>query len=357
MFRIATHKLRLRLISLPRIIFIVAITTLFRCSQPAVVVYSGETMGTYYRVSYYGNEDYESHIQHILSNVNMSMSSWLPDSEINRFNSTPIGTPVQLSPELCEVVSVAIQMNVFSDGAYDISIGRAVSDLGFTPEIGGQASNGEAIDQSNFINRQNIEEGDALFMQGCELTRVTMTAIVDLSSIAKGFAVDQIGRFLESRGVTQYLVDIGGELRAGDYKPDGSPWRIAVEVPDIDGGVQHVIELANMAIATSGDYRNFREIAGEIESHLIDPSSGRSVHSRLTSVSVLNASAMKADAWATALFVMGPERAIITADRSETPVYMLLRSEQNDAVSELGDSIEPASVEVLANSFWHDHFE
>jgi FAD:protein FMN transferase len=355
--KITRIKTPVRLKSLTRIFSIFAIVGLIGCSQPAVTAYNGETMGTYYRVSYYGNGDYASDIQSILSNVNDSMSGWLPDSEISRFNSTPIRTPVQLSPELCEVISFALQMKMFSDGAYDISIGRMVVDMGFAPKLDGQTNNREQIDQSSLPNQQEIETGNSLLLQECELTRLKTVAIIDLSSIAKGFAVDQIGRFLESKGVSQYLVDIGGELRAGDYKPDGSPWRIAVEVPSIDGGVQHVIELANTAIATSGDYRNFREVAGQIESHLIDPHSGHSVHSRLTSVSVLNASAMKADAWATALFVMGPERAMNAANRSATPVYMLLRSEQNDGVNDLGDSSESASVEVQANSFWHDHFE
>lgn len=353
--------MRTRLKVIMRVLCVSAITGLMACSQPTAMVYSGETMGTYYRVSYYGSVDYQSDIQSILSAVNNSMSSWLPESEISRFNSLPSGIPVQLSPELCEVVGFAVQLMALSDGAYDISIGKIVADLGFGPQPdaaikSSQVSADEVSGQLELAGQQPRAGKDSLLLQGCELTRLNPQAMIDLSSIAKGFAVDQIGAFLESKDLNQYLVDIGGELRAGDYKPDGSPWRIAVEVPNIDGGIQHVIELANIAIATSGDYRNFREVAGQLESHLIDPLSGRSVHSRVTSLSVLNASAMRADAWATALFVMGPERAMEIANRSKTPVYMLLRSEQNGDIIDREDGDEPPSVEVLANSYWHDYF-
>lgn len=365
MSNIAINTMRFGLVQLTRIFFVLAIGGLTACSPPAANVYTGETMGTYYRVSYYGEGDYLSDIQGILTGVNNSMSSWLPDSEINLFNAKPVGTPVQLSPDLCEVVDFALQLKELSDGAYDISIGKVVADMGFGPKLesladsvsaeGDEVSN-EGNDLSG-LQPQKIIASETLRLQGCELTRLDAAARLDLSSIAKGFAVDQIGDFLESKGLDQYLVDIGGELKAGNYKPDGSPWRIAVEVPSVSGGVQHVIELVNMAIATSGDYRNFREEGGEVASHLIDPRSGGAAQSRITSISVLNASAMRADAWATALFVMGPPRAMYLANHTKTPVYMLLRSEQNGGAYDLGTPEEAFSVEVSANSYWRDHFE
>ena len=315
---------------------------LVACSEQVVSVYLGETMGTYYRVSYFGDEDYSQDIEKILTGVNRSMSTWLPDSELSRFNAKAPGTAVLLSPDLCEVVGFGLEVFELSDGAYDISIGKLVAEKGFGP---GFVAN-DSGDQDEGAKVVPSQSGKPLLMRDCELTRLAESARLDLSSIAKGFAVDKLALFLETQGINSYLVDIGGELRAGDSKPDGTPWRIAIEEPNIDGGIQHVIELTNIAIATSGDYRNFHEVHGQANSHLIDPISGLSVHSEITSLSVLNASAMQADAWATALFVMGVERAMSTANMAKMPVYMLFRSEQN------GDPNDS-----LVNSFWQDYFD
>ncbi|MBT5032687.1 MAG: FAD:protein FMN transferase [Proteobacteria bacterium] len=335
-------------------IFIVAfLSGAVACSEQAVSVYSGETMGTYYRVSYFGDTDHSQDIEAILTSVNNSMSTWLPDSELSRFNAIPYGTAVSLSPDLCEVVSFGLELFVLSEGAYDISIGQLVADSGFGPT----SKVIESVDQDEMPDAAPFEAAVPLLMHNCELTRLTVSAMLDLSSIAKGFAVDKLARFLESHGIGSYLVEIGGELRAGNSKPDGTPWRIAIEIPDIEGGVQHVIELTNIAIATSGDYRNFLEVDGRVESHLMDPISGRSVRSEITSLSVLNISAMQADAWATALFVMGPAHAMSAAHTAKMPVYMLLRSEQNDDPETADSPGELAAIEVIANSFWRDHFD
>ena len=351
--RVMNIKMRVGVEQFTWIFFVAFLSGTIGCSEQAVSVYSGETMGTYYRVSYFGDADHSQDIEEILTSVNNSMSTWLPDSELSRFNAIPYGTVVPLSPDLCEVVSFGLELFVLSEGAYDISIGKLVAENGFGPNFNVI----ESGDQGGMSDAAPFEAGVPLLMHNCELTRLTVSAMLDLSSIAKGFAVDKLARFLESQGIGSYLVEIGGELRAGDSKPGGTPWRIAIEIPDIKGGVQHVIELTNIAIATSGDYRNFHEVDGRIESHLIDPISGGSVHSEITSLSVLDISAMQADAWATALFVMGPERAMSVAHTAKMPVYMLLRSEQNGDADKADVTKELASIEVLANSFWRDYFD
>ena len=153
-------------------------------------------------------------------------------------------------------------------------------------------------------------------------------AHVDLSAIAKGFAVDEIARLLDERQIRSYLVEIGGELRAHGSKPDGSPWKIAIEQPlPGERSIQAVIALRDNAIATSGDYRNYVEKDGKRYSHTINPRSGRPIDHGLASISIIAGSAMRADALATAIMVMGPEEGYRLALREGLAAQLIVRSE------------------------------
>ncbi|MDG2089412.1 MAG: FAD:protein FMN transferase [Arenicellaceae bacterium] len=168
--KISDNKIRIRLRALVRIFITLSLAGLLACSQSNVIIHASETMGTYYRVSYYGNGDYSSHIRNILSDVNTSISSWLLDFEINRFNSKPIGRPIKLSRELCEVVSFALQLGVLSDGAYDISIGRLVTNMGFAPKLGSQA-NSHRVTSLSVLNANTMQAdawATALFVMGAK---------------------------------------------------------------------------------------------------------------------------------------------------------------------------------------------
>ena len=170
LLKISDNKIRIRLRALVRIFITLSLAGLLACSQSNVIIHASETMGTYYRVSYYGNGDYSSHIRNILSDVNTSISSWLLDFEINRFNSKPIGRPIKLSPELCEVVSFALQLGVLSDGAYDISIGRLVANMGFAPKLGSQA-NSHRVTSLSVLNANTMQAdawATALFVMGAK---------------------------------------------------------------------------------------------------------------------------------------------------------------------------------------------
>ena len=150
---------------------------------------------------------------------------------------------------------------------------------------------------------------------------------VDLSAIAKGFAVDEVVRLLHERNIQSYLVEIGGELRARGAKPDGSPWKVAIERPPSGGrSVQSIVALRDRAIATSGDYRNYLEKDGRRYSHTINPRTGRPIAHGLAAVSVITASAMRADALATAIMVMGPEEGYRLAVREALAVQLIIRS-------------------------------
>ncbi len=149
---------------------------------------------------------------------------------------------------------------------------------------------------------------------------------IDLSAIAKGFAVDAVAESLKAEGVSNFLVDIGGEMLAIGKKADDIPWKIAIESPGTNKrGIQSVLPLTNLAIATSGDYRNYFESKGQRFSHEIDPRTGQSINHNLVSVSVLDKSCMTADAWATALIVLGPERGKDLAEKAKLPFFFILK--------------------------------
>ncbi|MDE0956534.1 MAG: FAD:protein FMN transferase, partial [Pseudomonadales bacterium] len=152
---------------------------------------------------------------------------------------------------------------------------------------------------------------------------------IDLSAIAKGYGVDAVARLLELHELNDYLVEVGGELRAHGKKPDGSPWRIAIETPSVDARqIYQVVKVNNMAVATSGNYRNYYEQDGTRYSHTLDPSTLRPVTHNLASVTVVDASAARADALATALMVMGDEQGVAWATRHQVPAYFIMKQDQ-----------------------------
>ena len=159
--------------------------------------------------------------------------------------------------------------------------------------------------------------------------RKSLTAVrVDLSSLAKGFGVDQIADALKTLEIQDYMVEVGGEIRTSGLNPSGRPWQIAVEVPVTAGrGIQRVVPLGDLALATSGDYRNYFEQDGVHFCHIIDPRTGRPVSHRLASVSVLADTCMEADALATALFVLGPEDGLQLAATQGIPALFLVRTD------------------------------
>ncbi|GAL06806.1 thiamin biosynthesis lipoprotein ApbE [Photobacterium aphoticum] len=167
-------------------------------------------------------------------------------------------------------------------------------------------------------------------MQGNNLIKDIPDLYVDLSSIAKGFGVDVVADYFEQLGVADYLVEVGGEIRLKGKNVEGVPWRIAIEKPTEDGSraIQEVIEPGNMAVATSGDYRNYFEQDGVRYSHLINPKTGKPIANHVVSVTVLNPSCMTADALATAFSVMGEEKAIALANKEKLAVLLIVKTEQ-----------------------------
>ncbi len=257
-----------------------------------------------------------------LARIDASMSHWRGDSEISRFNATPAGTWVTLSPPLATVLRASITLSAQSEGAFDVTVGALASAWGFGPAPRSVPAPAAALaaarEQVGFRRLELV--GDRL--------RKIDAVHIDLSAIAKGYAVDALALALDERGCGHYLVEIGGEVRARGERRRGGPWRVAIEQPDAATPAPHrVIVLADAAIATSGDYRNIIERDGARRSHILDPLQGAPVGDGLASVSVVHESAMWADGYATLIMALGKERGLAFAAERQLPAFLVARTQ------------------------------
>jgi thiamine biosynthesis lipoprotein len=260
-----------------------------------------------------------------LAAVNARMSTWDPDSELSRFNAADPGAWFEVSAPLVEVVSAARTLSERTDGAFDVTVGPLVDLWGFGP---GESVAEDALPDDAAIAAARARTG----WQRLEVRadppalRRAEEVTVDLSAIAKGHGVDAMGAVVEAAGVTDYLAEIGGELRARGRNGRGVPWVIGIEVPDPArrGVAREALGLDDAAVATSGDYRNFFTVDEARYSHTIDPATGRPVSHDVASVTVVHDSAMWADGWATALNVLGAERGLAVAETQGLAVLFIL---------------------------------
>ena len=300
-------------------------------------------MGTTWSVTYgqAGSElepqELSRQIAERLEAVNASMSTYRDSSELMQFNQAGVGQSVALSSDLHTVLSAALRVGEASAGAYDVTVAPLVNLWGFGPDGPAQGvpprDEIEAIMSS--VGQQYLQLDDA------GIATKSQPVQVDLSSIAKGFGVDAVANVLENAGITDYLAEVGGEMRLAGVSPRGDDWRVAIESPQPgQRGVALAFSATNIAVATSGDYRNFFEIDGVRYSHSIDARSGWPVRHDLVSVTVLHQSAMWADAWATALTTLGPDAALSTANQRGLAVY-LIRRHQGALVIEYSHGFAP----------------
>ncbi len=329
----------------PRVLVLLLVTALLvACGEPPPeqVRLTGATMGTRYNITWMAHaddlapEEVHKGVEAVLEAVNASMSTWRDDSEITRFNASEPGGWFEVSDDFADVFEMARAVSSASGGAYDVTVGPLVDLWGFGPDMGDTVPEQGEIDTALAgVGQQRIE-----FDRQRPALRKPAPMAVDFSSIAKGYGVDRIAEWLEAQGIHRYLVEVGGEIRVSGDNPRGKPWHIAVEKPDATTrDVVATVRLEDAAIATSGDYRNFFEVDGVRYSHTIDPRSGRPVHHDLVSVTVIHPSATMADAWATALTVLGTEAAMEVARREELAVYLISRD---------GDELRVASSPAMA---------
>ena len=296
----------------------------------APVSISGPTMGTSYSIKLSElpagviQEALHRDIDNILERINDQMSTYRQDSELSRFNRSAGRDWFDVSPETAQVVRESLLISLKSGGAFDVTVGPLVNLWSFGPQQQPRKipSDGEINAILAVIGYEYLK----VRTSAPALKKLVARLEVDLSAIAKGFAVDQVAELLIQRGVKGFLVEIGGEIRTFGTKANGNPWSVGIELPaDDQRSVQEVVKLDDLALATSGDYRNFFMEDGKRYSHTIDPRTGRPVEHRLASVSVIAEHCMLADAWATTLMVLGPEKGYEFAVGQDLAVVFVIR--------------------------------
>jgi FAD:protein FMN transferase len=279
----------------------------------------GHTMGTSWSVKLVAPARLDVHalhggIQAQLDTVVAQMSTWEPASDIARFNRAEAGTGHSLPEHFCKVLNCALAIARASDGAYDPTVGPLVAAWGF-----GAAATSHRVPDPMQLSAARASVGWRRLVLEDERRVLQPGGLqLDLSAIAKGYGVDCVARFLRGRGIVSALIEVGGELYGYGRKPDNQAWRVLVESP-ADEGTQElaprVIALHDLAVATSGDRWHWFEHDGRRYSHTLDPRSGAPVEHAPAAVTVVAVDAMQADAWATALTVMGVDDGIAFAEQ------------------------------------------
>lgn len=290
---------------------------------------SGQTMGTTYHITIVDEPSldlaqHQSVLQNDIDNklryINQLMSTYIPDSEISRFNQTSDNTWFQLSAETFSVIEYSLYLSELSQGKFDITVSPLIDLWGFGAKGNTDFPSDEAIAKAKLqVGWKDIVLDKALLR-----IKKNKPLRIDLSAIAKGYGVDAIAQLLEDNGVKRYLVEIGGEIRVKGTNADNIFWRLGIETPSFfQSQAQKVIRVEDQSVATSGDYRNFFEKNGIRYSHTIDPDTGKPVIHNIASITVINESAMKADGLATAFMALGEDKALTVADQYGIPVYIL----------------------------------
>ena len=294
---------------------------------------SGKAFGTTYMVKwvYHAQEADEvavrAAVERVVESINKSMSTYHKDSELSLFNQSKSLEAVNISVELMKVLQEAERIRNLTDGAFDVTIGPVINAWGFGPMEVLEPPADEVLKQAwARVGSQHIELNPGV---GTILKKIP-DVYVDLSAIAKGYAVDQVAKALDNLGFSRYLVEIGGELRGRGQGPEKA-WTVGIEHPKPKDGTREVYEtlpLTDLSMATSGNYRNYVLKGGKRVTHIIDARNGQPVSHGLGSVSVLHRECMSADALATALYVLGYQEGMALAEEEHWAVLFLIP--QND---------------------------
>jgi len=295
--------------------------SLSACDNPEEQTITGMTMGTTYRIKVVAGRSADlahlkTAVDQRLEAINRSMSTYRPDSEISRFNAqSDIDAPFAVSADFLRVMLAAREVYRLTGGALDGTIQPLVNLWGF-----GQDDPPQQVPSETAVEaaRQRVGFDRIDISASGYLTKLRPDVTVDLSSIAKGYGVDQVAALLAAKGFSHFLVEIGGEIYAAGQRPDGRPWRVGINLPQPQAAadaVYSVVRLEDRALATSGDYRQYYEIDGRFFSHIIDPRSGYPVQNRVVSATVVADTCTLADALATAVVVLGVEQGLKLLNR------------------------------------------
>lgn len=297
--------------------------------------YSGKTMGTTYNVVAVAPADTPSvklgkAIEASLRRVNRHLSNWDPKSEVSRFNAATVATPIAVSDMMVKVVAAANAVHRDSLGHFDVTLAPLISLWGF----------GRRTPEQPFPSVEKIEAARSQVGQAAKLsldesartlTKLDPGVTVNLAAIAKGYGVDEVAATLRQFGIENYMVEIGGDLVTRGRNARGRRWRIGIEKPDPAGrSIQLTVDIGALGMATSGDYRNYREKDGIRYSHILSVRTGRPITHKTASVTVLADSAMLADAWATALLALGMSNGMKIARKHNLAALFIYRAGDQD---------------------------
>lgn len=294
--------------------------------------YRGLTMGTTWSVvaAHRGSvpTGLNKQLQDKLDQINALMSTYDSQSEVSRFNASDAGQWFPVSSQTVEVVALAQEVSKLSQGAFDITVGPLVELWGFgVRERSRRLPTQEQLERVlTYVGYEKVKVRN----QPAALKKTADALRIDLSAVAKGYAVDQLALLLKEQGVKDFLVEVGGEVVTCGLRADGKPWRVAIEKPlDDRRDIHQVLPLSDLAMASSGNYRNFYVVDGQRYAHTINPRSGRPVEHRLAAVSVVAGSCARADALATALMALGESRGrVLVKEREIAALFQVHQGKQ-----------------------------
>ncbi len=289
---------------------------------------NGPTMGTRWSALFFAASEFDPApaqmaLQAAVDEVDSQMSTWNPDSALMRLNAAPVGEWLAVPSRLLEVLRLGLDIGKASGGAFDIAMGDAVKAWGFGPGEANPDGMRAAMRAPHGSAHTKLDLDTAMGR-----VRKRVAVAIDLNGIAKGYGTDRLAEVLQGFGIASALVGIDGEMRALGARPEGTPWTVAVEAPDPERRAPHsILALEDAAVATSGDYRHWVEVQGRRMSHTMHPARGAPLVDAPASVTVIARSCAEADAWATALMVLGPDAGAELAGERGLDALFLMRTE------------------------------
>lgn len=290
----------------------------------------GLIFGTSYHIKYNNVNDLSSGIHQTLADVDQSLSTFNDSSVISAINSNRSD---EMDSRLKEIVSVSQSISARTDGAFDITVAPLVNAWGFG------FKNAENLDSSQIDSILSFVGMDKIHVEGNRLKKADPRTMLDCNAIAKGYGVDAVGRYLESEGVENYMVEIGGEVRVRGKNDKQSLWRIGINEPvddslSVSKELENIIEVENISMATSGNYRNFYIKDNKKYAHTINPKTGYPIQHNILSSTVLATDCMTADAYATAFMVCGLDsaRSILSRTPSLKGYFIYSKSDGSHGV-------------------------
>jgi len=324
------------------------------CSkQEEAVKLEGNTMGTTYHITMV-NPPYNINMIDLQQDIDIELaglegifSTYDPNSELSLLNAMPEGQWHSVSTELLDVINMAQDVSGLSGGAFDITVGPLVALWGF----GSESNSPSTVPDESALEslQQNVGYKKIQFKRNEQLLQKSAAVEIDLSAIAKGYAVDRVAEILNTRRIDNYMVEIGGEVKTRGVNPNKSPWRLGVEKPvvSLQKQAQAALLITGKGVATSGDYHNFVLIEGQQFSHTIDPRTGKPITHGLASVTVVNDSVAMADAWATALSVLGEKEGRQLANAIGLKAYFIQKEPDGNLAVSYSNGFEEFLDEAL----------